>query len=97
MSDHDYEQLLGDIRDADMLYAHLKHIFPRRGRTKEQQFEMDELDANRSYMRARKHLHELTMLAHVTGSTLPEYDSAALTKPVGEAIRQRMEDIRRAA
>ena len=97
MGDLDYEQLLTSIRDGDMLKAHLKMVYPRGTRTPEQQFEMDELDANLSFMRARKHLHELKMLAETTGSTLPEYDSAALTKPIGDAIRERMENIRQVA
>lgn len=94
MNDNEYETLLGDIRDGDMLKAHLKRMYPRGLRTPDQQFEMDELDANLSFMRAQKHLHELKMLAQTTGSTLPEYDSAALTKPVGDAIRERMNALR---
>lgn len=94
MNDEAYEQLLNDIHDGDYLSAEWKYEYPRKGRTRDQQRDMDILAADLSFMRAKKHQHEVKMVADVTGAALPEYDSAALTKPFGDKIRLQMERLR---
>jgi len=96
----EYVQLLQDIRDGDRLYGHLKFSFPSsrsKPRDAQIQLEMDELAADLSQMRGLKHHYELKAMAEVTGASMPEYDTAAITRPLGEAIRARFEEVRGAA
>ena len=96
MKDYDFESCLQDIFDADMLIAHLRHLNGG-ARYTEMATEIRELEAKASLMRGLKHHYELKALAETTGSTLPEYDSAAITKPIGDAVRRRFEELRGAA